>query len=112
MFLQILSLMDLLYLRLVGHEVACPHLEKQKKQHEYIGKESVVVEWICHWTVDHKVHGSSRAAALMSFDKTLIYICHSGKMTPGWNAPQEVENVHTLCAGKPEPDDQGNNIYL
>ena len=31
-------------------------------------------------------------------------------MTPGWNAPQEVENVHTLCAGKPESDNQGNNM--
>ena len=30
-------------------------------------------------------------------------------MTPGWNAPQGVENVHTLCAGKPESDDRGND---
>ena len=29
-----------------------------------------------------------------------------------WNAPQGVENVHTLCAGKPESDDRGNNIYI
>ena len=32
-------------------------------------------------------------------------------MTPGWNAPQGVENVHTLCAGKPESVmTQGNNM--
>ena len=37
----------------------------------------VVVEWICHRTVDHKVRGSSPTAALMSFGKTLIYICHT-----------------------------------
>ena len=37
----------------------------------------VVVEWIRHRTVDHKVRGSSPAAALMSFGKTLIYICHT-----------------------------------
>ena len=29
-------------------------------------------------------------------------------MVPSWNAPQGVENVHTLCAGKPESDDRGN----
>ena len=23
-----------------------------------------------------------------------------------------VDNVHTLCAGKPESDDWGNNIYI
>ena len=34
------------------------------------------------------------------------------KITPGWNAPQGVENVHTLCAGKPESDDRGNNISV
>ena len=33
-------------------------------------------------------------------------------MTPGWNAPQGVENVHTLCAGKPESNDRGNNILI
>ena len=33
-------------------------------------------------------------------------------MATGWNAPQGVENVHTLCAGKHESDDRGNNIYL
>ena len=33
-------------------------------------------------------------------------------MTPGWNAHQGVENVHTLCAGKPDSDDRGNNIAL
>ena len=38
--------------------------------------------------------------------------CALVKMMPGWNAPQRVENVHTLCAGKPEFDDTGNNIYL
>ena len=27
------------------------------------------------------------------------------------NAPQGVENVHTLCAGKPESDDRGNNMF-
>ena len=32
-------------------------------------------------------------------------------MTPGLNALQGVENVHTLCAGKPESNDRGNNIY-
>ena len=26
-------------------------------------------------------------------------------------APQGVENVHTLCAGKPESDDRGNNMF-
>ena len=31
-------------------------------------------------------------------------------MAPGWIAPQGVENVHTLCAGKPESDDRGNSI--
>ena len=31
-------------------------------------------------------------------------------MTPGWNAPQGVENVHTLCAGEPKSDDRGNNM--
>ena len=31
-------------------------------------------------------------------------------MTPGWNASQGVKNVHTLCAGKPESDDWGNNM--
>ena len=33
-------------------------------------------------------------------------------MATGWNAPQGVENVHTLCAGKPESDDRGNNISV
>ena len=27
------------------------------------------------------------------------------------NTPQGVENVHTLCEGKPESDDRGNNMY-
>ena len=45
--------------------------------------------------VDHKVSGSSPAVALMSFGKTLIYICHTQprwcKRVPGrklipWNA--------------------------
>ena len=31
-------------------------------------------------------------------------------MTPGWNAPQGVDNVHTLCAGKPESYDRGNDM--
>ena len=31
-------------------------------------------------------------------------------LTPGWNAPQGVENVHKLCAGKPESDDRSNNM--
>ena len=31
-------------------------------------------------------------------------------MTSGLNAPQGVEIVHTLCTGKPESDDRGNNI--
>ena len=34
------------------------------------------------------------------------------KMANGRNAPQGVENVHTLCAGKPESDDRGNNISV
>ena len=34
------------------------------------------------------------------------------KMATGWNAPRGVENVHTLCAGKPESDDRGNNNYI
>ena len=38
--------------------------------------------------------------------------CALVKMTPGWNAPQGVDNVHTLCAGKPESDDQGYNISV
>ena len=33
-------------------------------------------------------------------------------VVPGWNAPQGVENVHTLCAGKPESDDRGNNMFV
>ena len=37
--------------------------------------------------------------------------CALVKMTPGWNAPQGVENVHTLCADKPESDDLGNIGY-
>ena len=35
--------------------------------------------------------------------------CALVNMTPGWNAPHGVENVHALYAGKPEPDDGGNN---
>ena len=27
-------------------------------------------------------------------------------MATGWNPPQGVENVHTLCAGKPESEDR------
>ena len=34
------------------------------------------------------------------------------KMATGWNAPQGVENVHTLCVGKPEYNDRGNNISV
>ena len=34
------------------------------------------------------------------------------KMATGWNAPQGVENVLTLCANKPESDDRGNNISV
>ena len=30
------------------------------------------------------------------------------KMVTGWNAPQGVGNVHTLCAGTHESDDRGN----
>ena len=37
-------------------------------------------------------------------------VCALVKMTPGWNAPQGVENLHTLCAGKPGSGDRGNNI--
>ena len=33
-------------------------------------------------------------------------------MTPGWDAPQGVENVHSLCAGKPESNDWANNISV
>ena len=32
--------------------------------------------------------------------------CALVKMTPGWNAPQGVENVHALCAGKPDSYDR------
>ena len=35
--------------------------------------QGVVVEWIRRRTVDHKLRGSSPAAALMSFGKILIY---------------------------------------
>ena len=49
----------------------------------------VVVEWIRRRTVDHKVRCSSPATALMSFGKTLIYICHTQprwcKWVPGRN---------------------------
>ena len=38
-------------------------------------------------------------------------VCTCKKAT-GWNDPQGVENVHTLCAGKPESDDQVNNISV
>ena len=31
-------------------------------------------------------------------------------MLPGWNSPQCVENVHTLCVSKPESNDQ-DDIY-
>ena len=44
----------------------------------------VMVEWIRRRTVDHKVHGSSPAAAPMSFGKTLIYICHTPPMWSKW----------------------------
>ena len=33
-------------------------------------------------------------------------------IVPGWNARKGVENVHTLCAGKPESDDRGGNISV
>ena len=33
-------------------------------------------------------------------------------MTPVWNAPQGVENVHTLCADKPKSDDRCNTMYI
>ena len=39
----------------------------------------------------------------------IVSVC---KMTPGWIAPKGVENVHTLCAGKPESNDRCNNIYV
>ena len=39
--------------------------------------EGVVDEWIRCRTANHKVRSLSPAAALMSFGKTLIYICHS-----------------------------------
>ena len=49
----------------------------------------VVVVWTRHQTVDHKVRGSSPAAALISFSKTLIYIRHTRpkrcKWVPGRN---------------------------
>ena len=41
-------------------------------------------------TVDHKVRGSSPAAALMSFGKTLIYICHT---PPRWSKGVPGRNV-------------------
>ena len=34
------------------------------------------------------------------------------ELVPGWNAPQGVDNVHTLCAGKSESDERGNNISV
>ena len=33
-------------------------------------------------------------------------------MASGLNAPQGVENGHTLCAGKPESDDRCNNMSV
>ena len=42
----------------------------------YISPPYTVHVWNRHWTVDHKFRGWSPAAALMSFSKTLIYICH------------------------------------
>ena len=32
--------------------------------------------------------------------------------TPGWNAPQGVEIVHTLCAASTESNDWGNSIFV
>ena len=34
------------------------------------------------------------------------------KMAIGLNAPQGVENVHTLCVVKPEFNDRGNSISV
>ena len=36
------------------------------------------------------------------------------QIVPDWNVPQGVENVHTLysVSGKPESNDQDNNIYI
>ena len=42
----------------------------------------------------------------------LVSTVSACKMATGWNAPQGVEKVHTLCAGKPESDDRGNNISV
>ena len=48
--------------------------------------------------------------------KFYFILCHfmqfACKMETGRNAPQGVGNVHTLCAGKPESDDQGNIIFV
>ena len=34
------------------------------------------------------------------------------KMVPGWNTPQGVENVYTLCASKREFNERDHNIYV
>ena len=34
------------------------------------------------------------------------------QVTPDWNAPQGVETVHTVCAGKFESNDRGNSIFV
>ena len=57
----------------------------------------VVVEWIRRRTVHHKFCGSSPVAALMSFGKTLIYICHTpprwSKWVPGRNLFLETQRA-------------------
>ena len=49
---------------------------------------------------------------MINFYCSLYYGIELGSYenNPGWNAHQGVENVHTLCAGKPEFDDGGNNM--
>ena len=42
----------------------------------YSSCRGVLVKWIHHQIVDHKVRGSSPAMSLMSFCKELICICH------------------------------------
>ena len=65
----------------------------------------VVVEWIRRRTVDHKVRGSSPTAALMSFGKTLIYICHTplrwSKWVPGRNLFLEMLERRMAAVLKP-----------
>lgn len=69
-----------------------------------------------------KVEGSNPSAVLKLFAIQVLNMYCVGceihcsllntvsfyKMTHGLNVPHGVENVHTLCAGKPESDDRNN----